>query len=175
MDDAELEPVRGPLRDHGGTTGATQDWESPALRGFRTMGDTGLENLPSGVLRCSHPYALPSGPPRCAQLRSTCDHECDHESRVACACIAVSSDRGNHMGFLRDHFWQDSRDVDRDRWWQRTDGLDESPPADYDEDAAERAIEQAEERETSVDPRSGYHRYDSDPDFEDGVPTYDDD
>jgi hypothetical protein len=43
-----------------------------------SVGDTGLENLPGGVLRLSPPCLLRSGAPRCPQLRSRCDHACDH-------------------------------------------------------------------------------------------------
>jgi hypothetical protein len=79
------------------------------------------------------------------------------------------------MGILGKLFGGDPRDEDRDRWWLRTDGVDEPPPDDYDEAAEERAIEAAWERDLPIDPRSGYHRYDTDDDFEDGAPIYDDD
>ena len=55
------------------------------------------------------------------------------------------------------------------------DGVDEPPPDDYDEAAEERAIEAAWEHDRPIDPRSGYHRYDTDDDFEDGAPIYADD
>lgn len=65
-------------------------------------------------------------------------------------------------------------DPERDNWWLRTDGVAEPPPPDYDVAAEERARNEADERDVPLDPRAGYHRYDGEPDFEDGAPIYND-
>jgi hypothetical protein len=62
------------------------------------MGDTGLENLPGGVLRLPPPCLLRSGAPRCPQLRSRCDHECDHGRVPPRRLLFVRSDSAVRVG-----------------------------------------------------------------------------
>jgi hypothetical protein len=79
------------------------------------------------------------------------------------------------LGLLRRVFGPpEGIDYDRDLWWLRTDGVQQDPPPDYDEEAEERAMEEAARLGVPLDPRAGYHRYDGDDDFEDGVPLNDD-
>jgi hypothetical protein len=73
--------------------------------------------------------------------------------------LADPFDRRNAgaMGFF-DRFVTKSGEQERDRWWMRTDGVDEPPPDDYDEAAEQRHFDEAAARGADYDSRAGYHR-----------------
>src|SRR4051794_38969341 len=68
------------------------------------------------------------------------------------------SRRDRAMGLL-DRF-KLTDDWERDRWWLRTDEVDEPPPDDYEEAAQQQHYDEAFELGVEIDPRAGYHRYD---------------
>jgi hypothetical protein len=74
---------------------------------------------------------------------------------------------------LFDRFVINSEEQERDRWWKRTDGVDEPQPDDYDEAAQQRHFDEADARGVDYDDRAGYHRYDNGGDFQDGRPVLD--